>query len=220
MFLIMADTLGLPVFGGLALGIIFIGLFASFFNQPQSILSSIPFTSDPEHGRFREAAVKIALQNDTFQKEFSGSQAVVTSYRDWGVGHLYYECPTDWCAHITFADKSNPEKIVAVLVNMESKQVVEIRASRDLLIGKTNEIEEVKLFLSKYPDSEITVSPRPGYSVVTYEAVNSTPFKSLQVKTTPIGEVQEISAECWHDGSKVKTTIEVLRIIETSVCVS
>jgi hypothetical protein len=216
----MADTLGLPVLAGLALGIVFIVLFASFFNQSQSIFSSAPFTSHPEPGRFREEAVKIALQNTTLQEEFSGSEAVVTSYRDWGVGHLYYDCPMDWCAHITFADKSDPGKIVAVLVNMKSSQVLEIRASRDLLVSKTNGTEEAKLFLSKYPDAEISVNPKPGYSVVTYEAATTTRSISLLVKTSPIGEVQEMSAECWRDGSKVRVTGEVLSFIETSDCVS
>jgi hypothetical protein len=44
----MVDTIVLPVLAGLVLGLILIGLFASYFNQPQSIFSRSPFNGVPD----------------------------------------------------------------------------------------------------------------------------------------------------------------------------
>ena len=55
-----------PVAVGLAVGIAFVLLFSTSLDQAQTypIDSS---SGEPKPGQFREAAIKIALQNSTFQ---------------------------------------------------------------------------------------------------------------------------------------------------------
>ena len=218
--MLMSRGITAAVLVGIAVGVTFFGIFALIFNQSQNLPSSTPSTQTPEPGRFREAAIRLALQNNTLQQIFMGTEPIVTSYREWGVAYSYRDCPIDWCAHMTFADKPVAGKGVSVFVNMNTSKVVEIIADSNLRIAKTNTIEEAKFFLSKYPAAKINVNPELGYSDVIYEAGNVTRFLSLHVKTTPIGEVEEVSAECWRDGSVHKVTTDVLRFIETSDCIS
>ena len=180
----------------------------------------MPFPLPPEPGRFREAAIKIALQNDTLRQEFGSSEIVIPNYRDTGVSHLYYDCPPNWCASVILADKSDANKMVAVLVNMNSSKVVEIRATKSLVISKTNQTQEAVLFLSKYPGTTITFDVGPGYSQVKYKSGNVTRFLSLIVNTTPLGNPTEIAAECLRDGSIIRKTTGVLHFIESSGCLA
>ena len=91
-------------------------------------------------------------------------ELVATYYRDEGVGHGIYDCLNKGCALIVFGDKSDPDVniLVSVFVNIESKEVAGIDAAPYLLISKASDVEEVKFFLSKYPDAIVTVEPGPG----------------------------------------------------------
>lgn len=212
----MGEGSGAPVIAGLAIGIAFVALFASSFGQSQTFFP-MDSANSPKPGQFREAAIKVTFQNSTFQGEFGERELVVMSYRDWGVGHMFYDCPVNQCAHISFADESDPKMpLVSVLVNMQSNKVVEIRAARDLLVSKTNEIEEVKFFLSRYPDADVRVNPGPGYSEVFYEVETTTRALSVVVRTTPIGEAIEVYAEC--EGPVVIASNDVIEFLETSRC--
>ena len=207
-----------PVLLGVGTGIILIAIVVSI-SQSQATVPLGPLDTQRPRSQFGDTAIQIALQNDTLQQEFSGSEIVITSYRDWGVAHSYYDCPINWCAHITFADKSDTRKSVAVLVNMNSSKVVEIRAANSLLISKVSETEEAKIFLSRYPNSESSVNVGPGYSAVMFEAGNVTRFLTLSVKTTPIGTPIEMSIECLRDGGTFKST-DVMEYLRTQDCLT
>lgn len=144
---------------------------------------------------------------------------VIAGYRDWGVSHTYYDCPIDYCAHISFADTSDPKmSLVSVLVNMQSNKVVGIRAARDFLVAKTNDVEEVKSFLSRYPDANVRINPGPGYSEVIYEAETTTKILSLVVRTTPIGVPTGLHAECFGGDEIIRVSDNVAGFIETTDC--
>jgi hypothetical protein len=208
------------VIAGLAVGIMFIVIVASIFQAPISPDAQQPLGSEPMPFQFREAAIRIALQNSTLHDVVDNRELVVTGYRDWGVGHLFYDCPINRCAHISFSDKSDPDNVlVAVLVNMESERVVEISAVRDLLLSKISDVEEVRFFLSKYPDAIIRLEPGPGYRDVLYEAGFDGPVLSLQIRTTPTGEVIEISAQCSGKGPTFTVTSDVMEFLETTDCI-
>ena len=210
------------VIAGLAIGIMFIVLMASIFQTSTFPSSRQSLAPEPIPFQFRDAAVRIALQNSTLHEVAEDRELVVTSYRDRGVTHLFYDCPINLCVHIGFSNKSDPDKnaLVVVLVNMESEKVVSIDAMRDLLLSKISDVEEVKFFLSEYPDAVVTVNPAPGYKDVLYEAGFYGPILSLQVKRTPIGEVIEVSAKCSGRGPTVTVTNDVLEFLETTDCIA
>jgi hypothetical protein len=110
--------------------------------------------------------------------------------------------------------------LVAVLVNMESRKVVEISAVRNLLLSKISDLEEVKFFLSKYPDAVITVNLGPGYRDVLYEAGFHGPVLSLQIRTTPTGQVIEVSAQCSGNGPTFTVTDDVMEFLEPTNCIA
>ena len=106
-----------------------------------------------------------------------------------------------------------------MFVNIESEKVVGIDAAPYLLISKTSDVEEARFFLSKYPDAIITVNPGPGYRDVIYEASFYGSVLSLHLKTTPIGEVVEVSAKCSGRGPTVTITTGVMEFLETTDCI-
>lgn len=108
--------------------------------------------------------------------------------------------------------------LVSILVNMQSNKVVEIRAARDYLVAKTNDVEEAKSFLSRYPDANVRVDPGQGYSEVIYEAETTTKILSLVVRTTPIGEPTGVHAECFGGGEIIRVSDNVGDFIEATDC--
>lgn len=147
---------------------------------------------------------------------------VATYYRGEGVGHGIYNCLNKGCALVIFTDKSDPERnaLVSVFINKESRKVVGIDAAPNLLISKTSDVEETRFFLSRYPDTVITVKPGPGYRDVLYEAGFYGPVLSLQVKTTPTGEIIEVSATCSGKGPTCTVTDEVMEFLRTTNCIA
>ncbi len=70
-----------------------------------------------------------------------------------------------------FADKSDSKKkmsLLSALINIKSSKVVDISASSGVLVKKTEDIEEVRLLLSKYPDAEVEVNRYPGHCEIIY----------------------------------------------------
>ena len=138
---IMDDNLA-PVLLGLSAGIIFIGILALalFTNQIQVPTEFGPLDTQRPMRQFGDAAIMIALQNVTLDKEFSGKDLIVSYYRDMGVGYAIDNaenangtCPMNHCALVIFADRNEPEvALVSVIVNMDSKQVVYITKVSDL----------------------------------------------------------------------------------------
>jgi hypothetical protein len=109
--------------------------------------------------------------------------------------------------------------LVSVFVNKESRKVVGIEAAPALLISKTSGIEEVKHFLTRYPDAIITVTPGPGYRDILYEAGFNGPVLSLQIRTTPTGDVIEVSAGCSGRGSTFTVTSDIMEFLRTTDCI-
>lgn len=155
------------------------------------------------------------------QKVVDNRELVATYCRGEGVGHGIYNCLNRGCELVIFADNSDPDRnaLVSVFLNKESRKVVGIDAAPTLLISRANDTEEAKFFLTKYPDAIITVEPNPGYRDVLYEAGFHGPVLSLQVRTTPTGEVIEISAWCSGRSPTPIVTDNVMEFLETTDCI-
>lgn len=207
-----------PVVVGLAAGITFLLIFAMFFGQDAKTLPAVA-TITLEPNQFQEQAVMLALQNSTLRNLFEEREPVMTFYRDRGVGHALYDCnPT--CAIILFEDPVNPEKVSAsVIVNPVLKKVFEVRASNNVILAKTGTIAEVKVFLSRYPDAEIAVSPGLGNSTVVYSIHSLTSVLTLILETTPDGRLIDMSAECHKRNAALTVIDNVHDFIQTTDCV-
>lgn len=219
----MADGHAAPysVIAGLAVGIMFIVLVSYIFQATIAAGSPRPLAPEPIRSQIIDATAQIALQNATLREVVGNREVVATYYRGEGVGHAFYNCLNIGCALIMFANKSDPnrEALVSVFLNRESREVVGIEATPNLLISKSDDVEEVRLFLSKYPDAVITVEPRLGYRDVLYEAGFYGPVLSLQIKATPTGEVIEVSAQCSGKGPTFTVTSDVMEFLETTDCI-
>lgn len=209
------------VIAGLAVGILFIVLVSYIFQPSISAGSPRPLAPEPIRSQIIDATTRIALQNATLHEAVENRELVATYYRGEGVGHAIYNCLNKGCALIIFSDKSDPDRdaLVSVFVNKESKEVVGIDAAPRLLISKLSDVREVEFFLSKHPDAAITVNPSPGYPDVLYEAGFQGSVLSLNVKTTPTGEVIEVSAQCSGRGPTFTVTDDVMEFLETTDCI-
>lgn len=195
------------VIAGLALGIAFVLLFATLLVDTR-----------PDLNRYKVLAVQTALRNSTLVDLFEGNVPSLQFYRDRGVGHLLYDCKPS-CAIVLFHDPSNPEKgSASVLVNPVLGKVLEVRASNNLIIAKTQEIADVRAFITKYPSAEITVHPIPGYSQVVYDIQTTQRTLSLVVKTTPEGGFVDLYIECDDGSGSVVVTINISNFIDRPNC--
>ncbi len=86
-------------------------------------------------------------------------------------------------------------------------------------ISKTSEVEEIHFFISRFPKVIMTVEPNPGYRDVLYEAGFHRSVLSLNVKTTPTGEVIEVSAQCSGRGPTFTVTSDIVKFLETTDCI-
>ena len=173
---------------------------------------------NPQLSKYKVLAVQTALKNSTLMDLFEGDVPPVQLYRDRGVGHLLYDCkPT--CAIMIFYDPSDQDRgSASVLVNPVLGKVLEVRASDNLIIARTQEIADVRAFVTKYPNAEITVHPIAAYSLVLYEFQTTQRTVSLVVKTTPDGEYVNLYVECKDKSGKVAVTSNITEFIEKRKC--
>jgi hypothetical protein len=169
---------------------------------------------NPHLDKYKVLAVQTALRNSTLMDLFEGDLPPMQFYRDRGVGHLLYDCkPT--CAIMIFYDASDRDKESAtVLVNPVLGKVLEVRASDNLIISWTQEIADVRAFITKYPDAEITVHPLPAYLQVVYDAQTNERSLSLVVRTTPDGEYVNLYVECEDQSGRAVVTSNIAEFIE------
>jgi hypothetical protein len=177
---------------------------------------------NPRPGIHAEEAARIAAEDSTVQTLIGDKDAGIRTSRDFGVAGP--DCPLNWCAIVFVYDKSDPKTIFyAVNVNVRDEKVVGIYIDRDLLIAQTKEnVEEVKAFLSRYPDADTEVQVDAYGKTVTYwksaRQAESDPVRMLfvVVKTTYSGEVTSMYAQCGNE----KVTSNILEFVRTADCLA
>lgn len=150
----------IPVAAGLATGVALLYI--------ASVVFPLGHAYTPRPGIHAEEAARIAAEDGTVQSLIGDKDAGIRTSRDWGVGGP--DCPINWCAIVFVYDKSDPKTIFyTVNVNVRDERVAGIYIGRDLLIAQTKEnVEEVKAFLSRYPDADAEVQVGPDGKTVTY----------------------------------------------------
>lgn len=152
---------------GLAVGIVFIVLLSTFFTQSSTITPILDGEYHPRPGRIANEAIMIAMENTTLLQLFEGRDIVVTSVRDWGVAGP--NCEYNWCAIILFDDRlDNVTGFLAANVDVRSNKVASISLHRDILISMSENTQEAKYFLSKYPDAQVDVQREVTRAMVSY----------------------------------------------------
>jgi hypothetical protein len=202
-----------PVIAGLAVGIALLAV-ASMVFPPYHDYT-------PRPGIHAKEAVRIASEDGTLQDLIEDLYTSMRTSRDFGVAGP--DCPPYWCAIVLVYDRSDPKTaFYAVNVNVRDEKVVGIYIHQDLLIAQTKENEEVKAFLSRYPDADAEVQVGPDGKTVTYSksfrhAESEDPkirTLSVTVKTTYSGQTISTYAQC---GSE-KVASDVLEFVGTTDC--
>jgi hypothetical protein len=222
-----------PVIAGLAIGIAFVVLFSSLFAQESNTFPIGVY--NPEPGRYADKAVKIALENDTVQQLFKDKEIAVVNVRDYGVT-MGSDCPINQCAAVVFGDKAGnmrTEKLYAITVNVLSGRVVDIAPSKDILIERTNNIEEVKYFLSEYPDAEVIVNRYPNDHAEVIHRVERAIILPEEIRNWPethslslwvemaasTGKIKDVYVECGAAMTD-RATANIIEYIQTTDCLN
>ena len=188
----------------------------------------------PQPGKYADKAIKVALANSTVQELFEDKEIGVASVRDFGITGS--ECPIDRCAMVVFGDIAGDmrsEKLYAITVNTLSEKVVNIAPSTDILIDKTSQIEEVKYFVSKYSDAEITVNRYPPDHVEVRYRVERAVFVPEEIRYWPdthslslwieiaasTGKTKNVYAECGSVMTE-RATANIIEYIESTDCLN
>jgi hypothetical protein len=202
----MRGRLTIPVAIVLSLGVLVIVIFALFSRSD---------------GPKDTAFIEIARANATVHEIFQGKKHVVTSNYEGIMSIPDYECHIGRCILLVFSPAEDPEKqTVTVYVNKDTMKVADIRASEDYLITKATQSAEGRLFLSKYPNADI--SARLGYwhPEVTFGVSDSLYSLSMIVNTTYTGEVTAVSAYCFgHYDTVERIASNVMAYIAQENCV-
>lgn len=218
---------------GLAVGIAFLVIFSSFFAQQGNTFSIGEYKPNP--GRYADKAVKIALENSTVQQLFKHKEIAIVNVRDYGVT-MGSDCPINHCAAIVFGDKAGnmgTEKLYAITLNVLSGKVVDIAPSKDILIERTKNIEEVQYFLSNYPNAQVTVNRYPDDHAEVKYRVERAIFVPEEIKHWPdthtlslwvemaasTGKIKDVYVECGAAMTDRATT-NIIEYIETTDCLN
>lgn len=158
-----------PISAGLAIGAAFVLIFSTFFGQTNGVTPILGGEYHPRPGRISDQAVRIAMADVSLQKMFEGREIVVTGVRDWGVT-AGSECPIGWCAIILFDDTSDniTTGLAAATVSVRASKVMDRTLHKDILTMRANETEEVKHFVSKYPDAQVEVKREGTKAIFVY----------------------------------------------------
>ncbi len=202
----MRGGLAIPVALGISLGILLITIFFLF-----------PRSHNPDDTTF----VEIAHANATVREIFQGKEQIVTSKYEGVMSIPDYECHIGRCVSLVFSPAGDPEKqTVTVFVNKDTMTVADIRGSEHYLIMKATESPEGRLFLLKFPNTDVHAGLGHWHPDVTFSVSNSLYSLSMFVNMTYTGEVTGISARCdGHYGSVKQITSDVITYIEEGSCV-
>ena len=115
--------------------------------------------------------------------------------------------------------------LTLLLVDVRQPIPSEKDLPNEVIIGRANQLEEAKIFLTKYPDANIEVD-RSGQLAVDYrftkpaQAGNSDvqPYLRLRILMNPAGEPQELFTECWDGRNRHIEKNDIINYLRTETC--